>query len=79
MASKNTAAAGVVTFSDDWDSEEPTAVDHQPTTFGRIVDWSDHTGTWTAVRDEDLRRIFVSGDDPTVTCRDMPVCTAVAK
>jgi hypothetical protein len=68
----NTAAA-TVTFSDDWDAEEPTVRDAAPARLARISDWQDRTGTWT-VSDEELRLAFQSlGEDPTATCRDLPV------
>jgi hypothetical protein len=68
----NTAAA-TVAFSDDWDAEEPTQVERQPLRAAPIADWRDRTGTWT-VTDEELRLTFQSlGDDPTATCRELPV------
>jgi hypothetical protein len=62
-----------VTFSDSWDTEEPTVVECELPTPAGIADWQDHTGTWTAFRDEDLRRVFTCGDDPTETSAELPV------
>jgi hypothetical protein len=67
----NTAAA-TVTFSDDWDAEEPTQVEQAPVHLAPIPDWQDRTGTWAAIDDADLRRVFALGDDPTSTLRDLP-------
>lgn len=68
----NTAAA-TVTFSDDWDAEEPTQVETAPVRLAPIPDWRDGTGTWAAINDADLRRVFALGDDPTATSSDLPV------
>ena len=68
-----TNTAATVTFSDDWDAEEPTEVETRPLRLAPIPDWQDRTGTWYAVNDADLRRVFALGDDPTATCRDLPV------
>lgn len=65
-------AAATVTFSDDWETEEPTQIETAPVRLAPIPDWQDHTGTWAAVSDAELRRVFACGDDPTVTCRDLP-------
>jgi hypothetical protein len=62
-----------VVFSDDWDTEEPTVTECELPTPAGIADWQDHTGTWTAVRDEDLRRVFCVGDDTTETSSELPV------
>lgn len=68
-----TNAAATVTFSDDWDAEEPTEIERRPLRAAPIADWRDRTGTWT-VTDEELRQAFQAlGDDPTATCRDLPV------
>ncbi len=64
----NTAAA---TFSDDWDSEEPTVLERFDRLPGSTLPPA-RTGTWAAISDEELRRVFTLGDDITSTLRDLP-------
>jgi len=64
-----------LTFSDDWD-DEPTMVDHEMPTAGRISDWRPYTGAYAAFSDRAIVAALASADDPTVTYRELPAVAA---
>jgi hypothetical protein len=73
MLNDTTAAA---TFSDDWDSEEPTVLDRDdlrcfaPTAYLLAT-----PGNWNALDDAAIRAVLNASDDLTATSGEMPAVT----
>jgi hypothetical protein len=65
----NTATA---VFSEDWDAEEPTAVEAPAPVVTRIVDWNDRTGTWSAFDDATIVRVSRTADASPPTLTELP-------
>lgn len=68
-------STAVAAYSDDWDAEDATQTDHpvRPV-VGRIVDWDDRTGSWSAFDDAAIVRVTRS-DTSAPTMTDLPAVT----